>query len=183
MPIGTHRAGDPVNATCRLCGIRFTYGTKGGRPRSYCSEACKTEGGARQLIAARCRTCDAEYFPRYATAGYCSLVCRRNPERRVWANKADARAHARHTRRARRLGEGFERFDRREIYERDGWICGICAEPVDPALKYPDLMSASLDHVTPLALGGQHNRANVQCAHFICNSRKAHRGNPCREVA
>ena len=28
------------------------------------------------------------------------------------------------------------------------------------------------DHILPLAAGGVHENANVQLAHFICNSRK-----------
>lgn len=59
-----------------------------------------------------------------------------------------------------------------EVFERDGWICGICAEPVDPDREYPDRMSASMDHVVPLALGGQHTWDNVQCSHLHCNIEK-----------
>lgn len=59
-----------------------------------------------------------------------------------------------------------------EIYERDGWICGICKDPVDPEAMWPDQMSASLDHIIPLAKGGAHSRENVQCSHWLCNSRK-----------
>ena len=36
-------------------------------------------------------------------------------------------------------------------------------------------MSATLDHVIPLAKGGAHARANVRCAHLICNLRKGDR--------
>lgn len=176
-------------AICVQCSAPFSDPRTGpGRPRKFCSTACKAIRGDRRLTTSKCVGCGSQFHPRYSGAGrYCSPACYGKTQpvehRRVWASKADARAHERHTRRARRLGEGFERFDRREIYERDGWVCGICSDPVDPALKYPDLMSASLDHVTPLALGGQHNRANVQCSHFICNSRKTHRGILCREAA
>lgn len=175
---------------CVQCGAEFRYPNVGGRFRRLCSGECKAVRKDRRLVEFNCVGCGNSFFPRYASkARYCSPECYGDQQadiqahRRVWATKAEGRAHARHTRRARRQGDGFERFDRREIYERDGWVCGICSEPVDPALKYPDLMSASLDHVTPLALGGQHSRANVQCAHFICNSRKTHRGIPCREAA
>lgn len=76
-------------------------------------------------------------------------------------------------RRRARLREAFvEDFTREEIYERDGWICGICEEPIDQSLSYPDPMSASLDHVMPLARGGEHSRANAQAAHLRCNVRK-----------
>lgn len=76
--------------------------------------------------------------------------------------------------RARRYGVPYEAGIRAvEIYERDGWVCGICRLPVDEGLKYPDMLSASLDHVVPLARGGGHVRGNLQLAHFICNSRKS----------
>jgi 5-methylcytosine-specific restriction endonuclease McrA len=58
------------------------------------------------------------------------------------------------------------------VYRRDGWVCGICREPVDPELESPHLMAASLDHVIPLCRGGTHTYDNVQLAHFLCNSIK-----------
>lgn len=83
---------------------------------------------------------------------------------------------ARALRRARKASpEDAERFDPQEIYERDGWICGICHQPVDSKLVYPDPMSASLDHIQPLALDGKHRRDNVQCSHLICNLSKGAR--------
>jgi 5-methylcytosine-specific restriction endonuclease McrA len=178
-----------TTAICITCSAPFSYERTGpGRPRKFCSLACKDARGDRRLSPSTCVGCASEFFARYSGAGrYCSPACYGQTQpidaRRVWTTKAEGKAHHRHTRRARQQGAGSERFGRQEIYERDGWVCGICAEPVDPALKYPDLMSASLDHVTPLALGGQHSRANVQCAHFICNSRKTHRGIQCREAA
>ena len=59
-----------------------------------------------------------------------------------------------------------------DVYERDGWICGICDEPVDKNLKWPDPLSPSLDHVQPLSKGGHHVLSNVQLAHLECNVRK-----------
>lgn len=61
------------------------------------------------------------------------------------------------------------------VYERDGWICGLCGLPVDDYLTYPDPRSASLDHVTPLSLGGSHMLENVQLAHLGCNVQKGAR--------
>jgi hypothetical protein len=93
-----------------------------------------------------------------------------NPESRQ-------RVH-REGRRRRRLARKHvlaERFTDREIFERDGWVCGLCGGLVDGALKYPDQMRASLDHVLPLARGGHHTRRNTRCAHALCNSRKTNR--------
>lgn len=60
-----------------------------------------------------------------------------------------------------------------DIFERDGWICHICGEPVDPA-------DASLDHVVPIARGGQHTAENLACSHRTCNfAKKAEPPRPC----
>jgi 5-methylcytosine-specific restriction endonuclease McrA len=75
-------------------------------------------------------------------------------------------------RRARKNSVPHERFQRKEIYLRDGWVCQLCKLPVDKALKFPDLMSASLDHVIPIVRGGAHTRQNSQLAHLGCNLAK-----------
>lgn len=72
-------------------------------------------------------------------------------------------------RRARLAEVETEDFSAREVFERDGWICQICNEPVDPDLLYPNLQSVSLDHIVPIVRGGGHTRANTQCAHLRCN--------------
>lgn len=68
-----------------------------------------------------------------------------------------------------------ERVYRSKVYERDGWICQVCGLLVDPALRHPNRMAASLDHRVPLARGGTHTFANCQLAHFSCNARKGAR--------
>jgi hypothetical protein len=93
---------------------------------------------------------------------------------------ADARAratasNARHARRVRLESATVERFDPHEIYQRDDWVCQLCLIRVDPHRAWPDPMAASLDHITPLAAGGEHSRANSQLAHWICNVRKGAR--------
>ena len=75
-------------------------------------------------------------------------------------------------RRARKLGAEVEKFATVEVFERDGWVCGICGDRVDASLAYPDLMSASLDHIVQLAHGGAHTRANTRCSHLVCNMRR-----------
>jgi 5-methylcytosine-specific restriction endonuclease McrA len=92
---------------------------------------------------------------------YCSTRCKFAAGRAKQARK-----------RAERVSIGAEQFSHEEIFERDHWRCGVCREPVDQALKWPDPRSASLDHVRPLAADGRHIRANVQLAHLVCNMRK-----------
>ena len=68
-----------------------------------------------------------------------------------------------------------EHVNRREVFDRDEWRCQVCKEPVDQTLRWPDPLSATLDHVVPLSRGGRHAPDNVQLAHFICNVRKGAR--------
>jgi HNH endonuclease len=74
-----------------------------------------------------------------------------------------------HRARARHYGVENEYINKREVFERDGWICGLCHEPVDREAPWPAWESPSLDHIVPLAVGGPHVSANVQCTHLGCN--------------
>jgi len=60
-----------------------------------------------------------------------------------------------------------------EVFERDNWICHICKEPVDPKLRKPNKMAATIDHIIPISLGGGHFWDNVATAHAICNFSKS----------
>lgn len=62
-----------------------------------------------------------------------------------------------------------------EVFERDGWLCGICGETVNKDLRWPDPMSASIDHVWPLSMGGAHTMDNLRCAHLRCNNVRGNR--------
>lgn len=74
--------------------------------------------------------------------------------------------------RARKRTATVERFGDTEIFERDGWLCQLCGTPINKDVRKPHPDSVSLDHIVPLSLGGAHSRANTQCAHLGCNSRK-----------
>jgi 5-methylcytosine-specific restriction endonuclease McrA len=57
-----------------------------------------------------------------------------------------------------------------------GEECGICGQPIDTALKYPDPQSCSLDHIVEVCRGGhEHDPANQQPSHLSCNRRKSGR--------
>lgn len=60
-----------------------------------------------------------------------------------------------------------------ELFERDGWICCICTGPIDPRLRMPHPMAATIEHKTPLCEGGTHTWDNVGASHARCNFDKA----------
>jgi 5-methylcytosine-specific restriction endonuclease McrA len=76
------------------------------------------------------------------------------------------------TRRARKLSAFVEDVDPQVVFERDSWTCHICGEAISTDLSHPDPMSASLDHIIPLAKGGEHSYANSGTSHLRCNQRK-----------
>lgn len=91
-----------------------------------------------------------------------------------WTEQRRANAKAR---RARELGLAHEKVRPIEIYERDQWRCGLCSKRIDRRRSYPDPLSATIDHLVPLAAGGIHTRANLQAAHLRCNVAKGARPN------
>jgi hypothetical protein len=145
----------PVPGICYWCGEPIE-----GRQvtAKYCSESCRTA------------TAKARHDARYGPRKKCVVKgCTKTAKAKGWCLShypANDRARARHRQVA------YEEFVRDDVYDRDGWICGICGEPVDPKLKAPDLMRVSLDHIIPFSRGGDHTPDNCQCSHLICNIRK-----------
>jgi len=136
---------------CAWCGSDFTPSRV---DNTYCSDRCKRKvykARHPESVAAEQR----RYRERYG-----------NPEYGEARRSADAR------RRARKRGARVETFHRADLAARDGWRCGLCSKPIDPDLAWPHPKSPSVDHVVPLAMGGEHSLANAQLAHLVCNTRK-----------
>lgn len=72
------------------------------------------------------------------------------------------------TKRDRRL-----RDKHRAILSRGNPVCHLCGISIDMALKYPDPMSFVVDHVIPLAQGGDDILANKAPSHATCNWTKS----------
>lgn len=114
-----------------------------------------------------------------AVRKYCSDEClvsarriRKRINRKNWSDYELRNQHNTHKRRAIQYGVEYDLVDKNTIYERDGWVCGICSVVVDRSLGFPHPRSASLDHIVPMSLGGPHIAANTQCSHLECNLRK-----------
>lgn len=174
-----------VIADCSECGKPFVqrFG------RVVCSRECSLVRGRRiwgerkeaigrkqgRIQRMACQHCGREFeqVVYNQVKIYCSRKCARDAWRIANPEKATLmKAIGRHRRRARKMATLHVAIDPWAVYERDGWRCGICGRKVRRGLSFPHPMSASLDHIVPLASGGSHTWDNVQCAHFICNSRK-----------
>ena len=123
--------------------------------QSWCKVCLKTHSAARQRerLAAGDEDFMRERRERWSR-------WRRNNLRKV----ADVAA----SRRARIRDQFVEHVDREVLLERHHGICGICHAPVDPD-------DFHVDHIFPIALGGDHSYANTQPAHPDCNRRKGAR--------
>lgn len=77
--------------------------------------------------------------------------------------------------RADRYGEHRTAFEKnRQIILHTQNICGICGKEVDRSFKYPHPLSATVDHIVPVAKGGHPSElANLQLAHRWCNRWKS----------
>lgn len=164
---------------CQICGKEFIT----NHPNNYCSK-CRKEGyreASRQwsrikyyrnnkLVERNCPECGKLFkiFETNKTRKYCSLKCGEKVARRN--GKATNRA------RGRRLNRIYEtekeRIKLNEIYLRDGGKCQLCHKKVYLKYKFPHRQCAVLDHIKPLAKGGEHRKRNIQLAHNICNAYK-----------
>lgn len=103
------------------------------------------------------------------TVTTCSDRCRET-------KRLEDKREAKQRRRARQRDAFVAPVNRRRIFERDKWRCGLCGKAVKRGAIAPHPLSPTIDHVIPLAKGGTHEPANVQTAHYICNSRKSDSG-------
>lgn len=164
--------GEVVNGRriCTLCGEDKLVGEEINE--SWCKPcSAQRKGQTRKPYTPKshpikqCAHCGAEFRPRLPAQSHCSPEC---------ADATRSQRNRKHVlaRRARLRRAPSEEFDPFEVFERDGWTCQICRDPVDPDVRWPDPMCVSLDHVVPLSRGGAHTRANTQCAHLSCNTKK-----------
>ena len=142
---------------CRDCGRHFDAGERvqGARPILTCSEC-------RLPTPKSCPCCSRNHRGQHPA---CSNRCSRELRRRHFVRKAGVRAD--------RVSASPEPpIISAEIFERDGWICQLCLDPVDVLATHPEPCAPVIDHIIPIALNGLHVRANVQCAHSRCNTMK-----------
>jgi 5-methylcytosine-specific restriction endonuclease McrA len=88
----------------------------------------------------------------------------------VGAVARDVKATSRAIGKARKRAATVERVSPYRVFERDGWRCYLCRcdTPKHKRGTYDD-DAPELEHVIPLAQGGEHSYANTRCACRSCN--------------
>lgn len=135
----------------------------------------------RQRIEAKrriCTDCGGEVGKRYIRCASCqsqraaALRCgyRQTPEHRA------SRLRAKTKRRMRCKRTPCQQFDPIAVLTRDKWRCYICGCDTPKHLRGSYENNApEVDHVIPLAKGGEHSMANCRCACRKCNGQKSDR--------
>lgn len=66
-----------------------------------------------------------------------------------------------------------DRMSQAEIIDRFGNVCYLCGDDIDVMLdNHHDPMYLNIDHIVPIARGGQHTWDNVAPTHKQCNESK-----------
>lgn len=155
---------------CVGCGVAFTA----RRKREYCSPNCHPKSVWKSIAPETkcCLACGAEYKPITrggAPSDYCTTQCRdRVATKRKRIEKSKRRALIASVR--------VESVDPYKVFERDRWRCQMCGirTPVAKRGTHDD-DAPELDHIIPLARGGEHSYLNTQCACRGCNGTKSDR--------
>jgi hypothetical protein len=154
---GHNRRRERVTPTAKLCPSCSITKTAD----EFYSDAAKADG-----LSHACRDCIKDR----SSAWHEANKERSEAANRAWQKKNRERYKATkqegHRRRRARLAKvRVEKIDPWAIYARDGGRCHICEKHVRR-----DVMS--LDHLIPIAHGGEHTVVNVRLAHVSCNVRR-----------
>lgn len=138
---------------------------------------------AQRLAANRgkCRHCGDEFRRVRKYMQFCSAPCgeeaKRTAKRRARIKRRKTPSHRKHKSaykaKRRSLEVSVKPFDPIEVLERDGWRCYLCGVDTPRSLRGQMAPNApEIDHVIPLAAGGEHSMANTRCACRHCNGKK-----------
>jgi hypothetical protein len=175
---------------CAVCG-KVCFRGRGSLPAGQltCQE-CRGSRPKPKRVFSRdrfgmkeCEGCSRSYPPSHHQQRWCSLACANTHKALRRFTPEEARERIRESwrqknrrRRAAKRGGASEPYTLAEIAERDRLRCGLCRGRVAMKQKVPHPKAPTIDHVVPLLDGGDDTRANVQLAHFHCNSVKGPRG-------
>jgi hypothetical protein len=167
-----HQRETSTISKCEICASLFVpkFGNKLTRT---CGDKCYRERQrrVRQAVdAARpqrppitCKQCGKVFLSSRPShkAIYCSYKCQGLAQRKEESARARLRMVT------------VESVNPITVFNRDKWICQLCKRKTPRRLRGSyNARAPELDHIIPLAAGGEHSYRNTQCACRECNGRK-----------
>ena len=176
------------HANCNWCGGSMPRDSSpferlcSDKCRSLSSEAAFRKGRLKQRkrFITECRVCGNVIPPgAHGNSAHCSPECKKvsksNHFKKYYRRNPSKYQDHNAVRRAKIKEATTDNVDRIRVFERDGWECHICGDPISKEAVWPSPESVSLDHVIPLSKGGAHSYDNCKAAHWGCNSAKGDR--------
>lgn len=154
----------PPPISCRKCGVAY-------QPANYKTKYCKecSVGILRKPKSTKvyfpiCVVCGTQWTSRRANMRFCSKLC---------TYRGSTLPHVRLRWERIYLAGEYEHIDPMVVLDRDRWTCQLCGVKTPKKLRgTKEKRAPEVDHIVPIARGGQHNYRNVQCACRQCNKSK-----------
>lgn len=173
-----------VELTCKGCGEVFRVGRSQKR-RLFCTFECKASTWKVNALH-HCLWCGKEFRPANRTSGkFCSRECAFSALKAGHPQARESQKVKGFSRSAKQrcilYGVPYEVVRRQDVFERDGWTCGICGVELlrhqqrDPETNRLNDRCPTIDHIIPLSLGPPspgHIPSNVMAACRKCNVAK-----------
>lgn len=172
-----HRA--PASPTCNQCRVDSGYRARKAR-RAVERGVARRRNAAKRLgqalpqldrifIQGACASCGEVFVAQGVRTAFCSPECSRTGRPKP---PRPPRSVSRFANMPKPHGGRIPGAVRRVVYERDGWRCQLCGDPVAKRLHYLDPLAATLDHIEcqSWALIPDDSPRNLRLAHRICNS-------------
>lgn len=161
--------GQPVSRKCaKTCGKQECKKERKRRTSREWSASKKT------IKPRPCKVCGTVFTPEYGSKA--RTLCGSDKCKRKNKNKKNKSFNGRarivlRKRYGEKWTEHYEPINRRKVLKRDGWRCQLCGCKVRETSSWHE-RQATVDHIVPLAKGGDHKYTNVQAACMMCNSKK-----------
>jgi 5-methylcytosine-specific restriction endonuclease McrA len=164
-------------ATCVECLRAFHY-LRSGRPRIYCSKKCRdslllreqAQRNRQNPVYSSCLVCGTRYVNWTGSKRYCSVPCQKEGVRRREHNQK----HLKRSRLKNQADGSLTDSVLAKLYSA-ATNCAYCQIKLTRRSRKTRQTDATIDHVIPLVLGGQHSISNVVVCCSLCNSKKGNR--------
>ncbi len=167
-----HKAVDGLSYKCKPCA------------KKYMTTWRPTNQDAIRIQGKKWRTENREHYKQYMADWHSKNAEQIHERHRAWREANPTwhsewkKAHPDRVnlwstnRRAKARAQGYEKYDRAAIYQRDSGCCRLCSKPIDLLLPSSSKFGFTIDHIIPISRGGGDVVDNVQSAHRDCNLRK-----------